>query len=59
MIKIIKFGTRQIRTCSECGCQFSFEKEDITREDTDNYKGYREFVQCPQCHQKIILQATR
>ena len=64
MIKILEYGTKQVKTCDVCGCKFSFEKEDIREEDDgipalpmDNR--YKKFVQCPQCHQNIILQVTR
>lgn len=59
MVEIIKRGTKQRGICSACGCEFTFEKEDIKREDTDGYKGFRDYVQCPQCYEKVILQRTR
>lgn len=59
MIKVIKMGTRRVCTCCECGCKFSYEAEDIQREDIDNYKAFKEFVQCPQCHEKVIFKQTR
>ena len=59
MIEIIKRGTKEHRICSACGCEFTFEKEDIKREDMDGYKGFREFVHCPQCHEKVIVQQIR
>ena len=31
MIKIIKEGTRKIAKCSVCGCEFSYEEEDIEK----------------------------
>ena len=29
MIKIIKEGTRKIAKCPNCGCEFSYEREDV------------------------------
>ena len=59
MIEIIKLGTKKMRICSMCGCKFTYEKEDIKQENLDNYKGFREFVQCPQCCENVILRQTR
>ena len=55
MIKIIKEGTRKIAKCQNCGCEFSYEKEDVlidpfTRENN---------VNCPQCGKEIVLETTR
>ena len=54
MIKIIEYGTKQIKTCENCGCKFSFEKEDIK-----GGRGFKEWVICPQCERKIVLMQTR
>ena len=59
MIKLIEYGTKQVRICSTCGCKFSFEKEDIQEERMDGYNQYNEFVRCPQCHENVILQQVR
>ena len=32
MIKIIKEGTRKIAKCPNCGCEFSYEREDIEKD---------------------------
>ena len=32
MIKIIEPGTRTITKCTECGCKFSYENEDIEKD---------------------------
>ncbi len=56
MIHIIQKGTKQKIQCSECGCIFSFEKEDI--EITD-WNSMRKTIKCPQCNNIIILEATR
>lgn len=55
MIEIIKRGSKTVTTCCRCGCKFSFESEDVQKEDIDNYKGYREFVWCPQCSEQVII----
>ena len=34
MIKIIEPGTRTITECTECGCKFSYENEDIEKDGT-------------------------
>jgi hypothetical protein len=66
MIEIIKRGTKKTCTCNECGCYFSYEDEDVLVESyhsldifqmSDDY--YKEFVQCPQCDEKVILKQTR
>lgn len=63
MIHIIENGTKQKTQCSECGCIFSFEKEDI--EIIRNYNPYKEYnsirktIKCPQCSNVIILEATK
>ena len=62
MIKIIEPGTRRIIKCAECGCKFSYEKEDIENDGllTNNlvFLG-KTWVVCPQCHKSITLKATR
>lgn len=59
MKTIIKKGTKEISTCDFCGCVFSYEKEDVINEDTDNYKGFKEYVICPQCSMDIVLRQSR
>lgn len=75
MIHIIEKGTKQKTQCSECGCIFSFEKEDIeimgdyTLEDPisfegayfprKTYKNMTKFIKCPQCSNVIVLEAVR
>lgn len=62
MIKIIEPGTRTVTECAECGCKFSYEKEDIENDGllTNNlvFLG-KTWVVCPQCSKKIILKTTR
>ena len=52
MIKIIKPGTRRIMICDKCGCEFSFEKEEVLEKCLDGYKHYAEYIICPQCHKQ-------
>lgn len=58
MIKIIKEGTKKIKECEKCGCQFSYEREDIKVYDDIEYCfGSRyDYINCPQCNEKIILE---
>lgn len=53
MIHIIKKGTKQKIQCGECGCLFSFEKEDM--EIINNCKT----IKCPQCDNILVLEAIR
>ena len=55
MIKIIEPGTRKIAKCPNCGCEFSYEKEDVLRDPfrIDNN------VNCPQCNKAVTIMAER
>ena len=62
MIKIIEPGTRTITKCTECGCKFSYENEDIEvsgPHSMDQLKTRKSYIECPQCHKSITLTATR
>lgn len=65
MVKILKEGTLVEKTCEKCGCLFQFDKKtDVKTEMGDQYNrftcGYkREYIECPQCKEKIILSSTR
>lgn len=59
MITIIKRGTKEVTTCKTCGCVFAYEREDVINEDTDNYKGFKEWVTCPQCGSEVIICQSR
>lgn len=60
MIKIIERGTRTITECENCGCRFSYEKEDIRGENGPGMAiNFREYITCPQCNKEIGLKATR
>ena len=57
MIRIIERGTTEKKRCDNCGCLFSYEKEDIER-STNSYFGVFagcEYVICSQCKEKITI----
>jgi len=53
MIKIIKQGTRRTKECENCGCIFSYDKEDI-----ESYQNCY-FLTCPQCNKEIPLEVMK
>ena len=55
MIKIIKEGTRKIAKCPNCGCEFSYEREDLFMDPIllSNH------VNCPQCNEDITVMVER
>lgn len=55
MIKIIKEGTREVAKCEYCGCEFSYEDEDIQHVN----HGYMKYVVCPQCKKELVVEQTR
>ena len=58
MIKIIEPGTRTITKCTECGCKFSYENEDIEKDGlfaNNSVVLGKIFVVCPQCGKEIVL----
>ena len=55
MIKIIKEGTRKITKCPKCGCEFSYEEEDVIRGPM--WKEDR--VNCPQCNKVVTVMVER
>lgn len=58
MIKVIKHGQTEFNaTCGRCGCEFTYEYEDIQSEATrslTNYSNIR-YVKCPDCGNLIYL----
>ena len=58
MIKVIKHGQTEFNaTCGRCGCEFTYEYEDIHSEATrslTNYSNTR-YVKCPDCGNLIYL----
>ena len=62
MINIIEPGTRRITECAECGCKFSYEKEDIKVSglySMNQLQTRKSYIECPQCHKSITLTTTR
>ena len=69
MIKIIKPGTKREVTCDKCGAVLSYDSsEDVQTEyikcqdDTGEqmwFKKPRNYIRCPQCEYKIVLESTR
>lgn len=57
MIEIIKRGTKQRTKCEYCGCEFKFEDEDV--DVTIAWDRECEYVQCPQCDEKVILKQIK
>lgn len=55
MIKIIKEGTRKITKCPNCGCEFSYEEEDVLR---DHFR-VENHVNCPQCNKAVTVMVER
>lgn len=64
MIKIIRMGTKQTKECTECGCYFSFDEEDVKKMTNINigdnpFNGTSKFIYCPQCKHAIALEAIK
>ena len=66
MIEIIKHGTKKVTKCKHCGCEFSYEEEDLKylNYQKDKFEsgikaGYKRYVTCPQCEKEIIVEQTR
>ena len=55
MIKIIKEGTRKIEKCPNCGCEFSYEREDLCMDPI--WKKW--IVNCPQCNEAVTIMTER
>lgn len=52
MIKVIERGTKTIGECENCGCRFSYEKEDIKKDKLyarGELKAVISYVDCPHC----------
>ena len=45
--RIIEYGKYNKITCADCGCKFSFDKEDIITNAAGN-----KVVTCPQCEKE-------
>lgn len=64
MIKVIKHGQTQFKMiCPHCGCEFTYEKEDIKYKTglfmvhTDTYSEMN-FVECPDCGYECYISGT-
>ena len=51
MIEIIKRGTKQTHKCSECGCIFNYEDDDINI----GVFNVCDTIRCPQCNVGLVL----
>lgn len=68
MIKIIKPGTLRKVTCNNCGAVLRYDAtEDMKTENVESfigagvkaYKRQQQYIICPQCEYKIVLNAVR
>lgn len=51
-IKVIKQGVKEFHiTCPNCGCEFTYELEDLSKTD---YLGAIYYVKCPECGITIL-----
>lgn len=55
MIDIIKKGTKTKCTCRQCGCLFTYEEEDLKKDNNALNGLYLTYVICPQCSNKITV----
>lgn len=61
MIKIISDEKPMQCYCERCGCNFTYEKEDIYKRYFGGFlfhDGYTEFVKCPRCNKENSLGDT-
>lgn len=54
MIKVIKHGNKRATECSECGCVFEYEKEDVKTSQT-GYNDYEYYLYCPDCRKLLLV----
>ena len=59
MIKIIKEGTRKIEKCPNCGCEFSYEEEDLHIDPISKEWIGKTWVVCPQCGKEIVFETRK
>lgn len=56
MIKIIKHGQKEFtHTCSRCGCEFTYEFEDIVQDQLSLTSTSAQFVACPDCGNRCYI----
>ena len=59
MIKVIKHGkTEFTHTCSRCGCEFTYEYEDIVQDSFNLQSVSTKFVKCPDCGNICYINAN-
>ena len=46
-----------MKECEHCGCLFSYDKTDVLI--NTNEMSTTRVIECPQCKEKIVLEATR
>lgn len=70
MIKIIEPGTKTVAECNNCGCKFSYEKEDIQSRPYKVPDGFvpsitklpiffESYVTCPQCGKTMTVKSQK
>lgn len=62
MIQILKPGTKNRIECNYCGALLSYDKEDIKHEEMHFGPmdfAIKNYIVCPQCKTKVVLEATR
>ncbi len=62
MIEIIKEGTKNRVECSNCGALLSYSIDDIKEEKkyiTQRDSCTQKYINCPQCNNKIVLEANK
>ena len=59
MIRIIKEVTRKIAKCSNCGCKFSYEEEDINMFPNARRNSVTLYINCPQCNKAVGIMVER
>lgn len=58
MIEVIKHGKKKQNECFNCGCIFTYEKEDVEIVDYGRNEVHSE-VQCPDCGAKCQAVSLR
>ncbi len=56
MKKILKRGFIKVMKCKTCGCEFSYEKEDVVRKQAGPIE-YDVYVVCPQCERECFIRS--
>ena len=62
MIKIISDEKPMQCYCERCGCNFTYEKEDIYKRYFGGFlfhEGYVDYIKCPRCGKEIEIGVTR